>query len=92
MAETFNGLSKTELIKPGKPWRSVDEIEFATAEWSDWYNHCHFYKYHGDTPPVELETIYYDLQPEARNPQDPQQSESPDTPGRFTPLALPGTV
>ena len=29
LAETINGLCKTELIKPCKPWRSVDDVEFA---------------------------------------------------------------
>lgn len=65
LAETINGLYKTELIKPRKPWRSVDDVEFATAEWVDWYNHRRLYEYCGDMPPVDLETIYYDSQTEA---------------------------
>ena len=32
LAETINGLYKTQLIKPRGPWRSVDDVEFATAE------------------------------------------------------------
>jgi putative transposase len=31
LAETINGLYKTELIKPGKPWRTIEEVELATA-------------------------------------------------------------
>ena len=31
LAETINGLFKTELIKPRAPWKGVDEVEFATA-------------------------------------------------------------
>ncbi|WP_459981174.1 hypothetical protein, partial [Mycobacterium avium] len=31
LAETVNGLYKTELIKPGKPWRSIKDVELATA-------------------------------------------------------------
>ncbi|CMD89674.1 Putative transposase for insertion sequence element IS6110 [Mycobacterium tuberculosis] len=31
LAETINGLYKTELIKPGKPWRSIEDVELATA-------------------------------------------------------------
>ena len=27
LAETINGLYKTELIKPGKPWRSIEDVE-----------------------------------------------------------------
>jgi putative transposase len=32
LAETINGLFKTELIKPRGPWRTVDQVELATAE------------------------------------------------------------
>lgn len=59
LAETINGLYKTELIKPGKPWRALEEVEIATAEWVDWYNHHRLYEYCGDMPPAQLETIYY---------------------------------
>jgi transposase len=38
LAETINGLYKTELIKPGKPWRSIEDVELATARWIDWFN------------------------------------------------------
>lgn len=37
LAETINGLYKTELIKPRAPWRTVDQVELATAEWVDWF-------------------------------------------------------
>ncbi|ABY22767.1 OrfB [Renibacterium salmoninarum ATCC 33209] len=59
LAETINGLYKTELIKPGKPWRTLEEVEIGTAEWADWYNHRRLYQYCGDIPPVELENHYY---------------------------------
>ena len=59
MAETINGLYKTELIKPRKPWRTVEEVELATAEWVDWFNHRRLYEYCGDIPPTELETAHY---------------------------------
>ncbi|ABQ73532.1 truncated IS6110 transposase [Mycobacterium tuberculosis H37Ra] len=58
-AETINGLYKTELIKPGKPWRSIEDVELATARWVDWFNHRRLYQYCGDVPPVELEAAYY---------------------------------
>src|SRR4051794_8606865 len=32
LAETINGLCKTELIKRRGPWRGVDHVEIATAE------------------------------------------------------------
>jgi putative transposase len=59
LAETINGLYKTELIKPRKPWRTVEEVEYATAEWVDWFNHHRLYEYCGDVPPVEMETAHY---------------------------------
>jgi putative transposase len=37
--ESTIGLYKTELIKPRGPWGSLAQVELATAEWVDWYNH-----------------------------------------------------
>lgn len=59
LAETINGLYKTELIKPRGPWRTLDAVEYATAEWVDWFNHRRLYKHCGDIPPVEAEDLYY---------------------------------
>ncbi len=36
LAETINGLYKTELIKPRKPWRTIEDVEVATAAWVHW--------------------------------------------------------
>ena len=62
LAETINGLFKTELIKPRSPWRTSDEVEFATAEWVDWFNNRRLYQYCGDIPPADLEALYYDAE------------------------------
>jgi putative transposase len=59
LAETINGLYKTELIKARKPWRTIEEVEMATAEWVHWFNHLRLYQYCGDIPPVEMEMAYY---------------------------------
>jgi putative transposase len=59
LAETINGLYKTELIKPNRPWRTVDDVELATAEWVDWFNHRRLYEYCGDIPPADLEAAHY---------------------------------
>lgn len=59
LAETINGLYKTELIKPRGPWKTLDEVEYATAEWVDWFNHRRLYEYCGDIPPAELEAAHY---------------------------------
>ena len=50
LAETINGLYKTELIKPGKPWQPIEGVELATAQWIDWFNHRRIHKYCGDVP------------------------------------------
>jgi putative transposase len=66
LAETINGLYKTELIKPRGPWKTVNDVEIATAEWVDWFNHRRLYEYCGDIPPTELEAAYYaQRQPQA---------------------------
>lgn len=59
LAETINGLYKTELIKPRGPWKTVDDVEIATAEWVDWFNHRRLYEYFGDIPPAHLEAAHY---------------------------------
>ena len=59
LAETINGLYKTELIKPHGPWKTPDDVEYATAEYVDWFNHRRLYEYCGDIPPAELEAAYY---------------------------------
>jgi putative transposase len=63
LAETVNGLYKTELIKPRGPWRTLDTVELATAEWVDWFNHRRLYEYCGDIPPVQAEDLYYAQHP-----------------------------
>jgi putative transposase len=59
LAETINGLYKTEVIRHRGPWRNIDAVERATLEWVDWFNHCRLLKPIGDVPPAELEQAYY---------------------------------
>jgi transposase InsO family protein len=58
LAETINGLYKTELIKLQALWRTVDHVELATAERVDWFNHRRLYRYCGGIPPAEMEATY----------------------------------
>jgi putative transposase len=37
----------------------LDQLELATAEWVDWFNHRRLYPYSGDVPPIELKNAYY---------------------------------
>ena len=59
LAESVIGLFKTELIKPGGPWRTAEQVELATLDYVDWYNYRRLFETCGDIPPVELETAYY---------------------------------
>jgi putative transposase len=59
MAESVIGLYKTELVRKQGPWKNIDELEIATLEWIDWYNHRRLHSSIGNTPPAEYETNYY---------------------------------
>jgi transposase InsO family protein len=57
--ETINGLYKTEVIRRRGPWRTVEDVEYATLEWVDWFNHRWLLEPIGNVPSVELEMAYY---------------------------------
>jgi len=57
LAERINGLYKTEVIHPNGPWRTVDEIEFATLEWVDWFNERRLLEPIVNIPPAEFEPM-----------------------------------
>jgi putative transposase len=59
MAESMIGLYKTELIKPRRPWRTIEEVEIATLEWVQWFNHRRIHGELGYVPPAEFEAAYY---------------------------------
>jgi putative transposase len=48
LAETANGLYKTELIKRRGPWRTMEQVELATLEWVDWWNQHRLHTALGD--------------------------------------------
>ncbi|UTT51119.1 IS3 family transposase (plasmid) [Rhodococcus gordoniae] len=64
MAEAFNSLFKVECIRnpvmrPHGGWRSVGDVEWAAAEYIDWFNHR---RLHGEidyVPPSEYEAAYW---------------------------------
>jgi putative transposase len=59
LAETVNGLYKAELVHRRKRWRSLEELELATAEWVHWWNERRLHGACGDIPPAEFEAAYY---------------------------------
>lgn len=59
LAETINGLYKTELIHRRAPWKSREAVELATLEWVSWFNHHRLLEPIGYIPPAEAEANYY---------------------------------
>ena len=62
LAETINGLYKTELIHRRSPWKTREALEIATLEWVHWFNHHRLLEPIGHIPPTEAEECYYRLQ------------------------------
>lgn len=60
LAEAFNSLFKAELVRHRGPWKSIDDLEFAVAEYIDWFNNRRLHSAIGMIPPVEAEQGYYD--------------------------------
>jgi len=59
LAETINGLYKTELIYRRAPWRTRASVELATLQWVHWFNHIRLLEPIGYIPPAEAEANYW---------------------------------
>jgi transposase InsO family protein len=59
LAETINGLYKTELIHRRAPWKSRESVELATLQWVHWFNHTRLLEPIGYIPPAEAEANYF---------------------------------
>jgi len=59
LAESVIGLFKTEVIHHRGPWRSVEDVEFATLEWVCWFNHHRLLEPLGYLPPAEYEEHFH---------------------------------
>ena len=58
LAETIIGLYKTELVRRRGPWKGIDQVEYATLEWVDWFNHRRLLEPIGYVPPAEYEAAF----------------------------------
>jgi putative transposase len=70
LAETIIGLYKTELVRRRGPWKGIDDVEYATLEWVDWFNHRRLLEPIGYVPPAEFEAAF-------------QREEDPSYPARL---------
>ena len=64
LMETVNGLYKTECIRttvfhPG-PFRTLADVEYATAGWVDWYDYRRLHGSLGMLTPIEFEMLHYE--------------------------------
>lgn len=59
MAEALNSLYKAELVRNLGPWESINDLEYATAEWVDWWNERRLHGELGHVPPAEVEAAYW---------------------------------
>lgn len=63
LMESINGLYKTECIRTtvfhDGPYKTIADVEYATAGWADWYNNTRLHSTLGNVPPVEFEQAHY---------------------------------
>ena len=63
LMETINGLYKAECIRTtvfhDGPYRTLSDVEYATAGWVDWYNTRRLHSSLGYVPPAEFEQAHY---------------------------------
>ena len=68
-AEAFNLKFKAELVRKPRALKNIDDLEIATAEYIDWFNHRRLHGEIGTIPPIELEG-HLSAQPPAPVPAD----------------------
>jgi len=59
LAESIIGLFKAEVIRRRGPWKGVEDVEFATLNWVDWFNNRRLLGPLGNVPPAEFEQVFY---------------------------------
>ncbi|MDQ2668395.1 MAG: hypothetical protein M3Z05_20740 [Gemmatimonadota bacterium] len=57
------GLFKTEVLRHGGPWRSLDDEEFATLKWVAWFNTCRLMEPLGYLPQRSMRINLIDASP-----------------------------
>ncbi|MGH8987349.1 MAG: IS3 family transposase, partial [Acidimicrobiales bacterium] len=72
LAETMNGLFKTELLRNlavlesnGGPWKGLTDLEVAICAWVEWFNERRLHGELSYRTPAEVEAAYYDRLPHA---------------------------
>ena len=72
LMETINGLYKAECIRTTVfhqgPYKTIADVEYATAGWVDWYNARRLHSTLGSVPPIEYEQAHYAALTESPTP------------------------
>jgi transposase InsO family protein len=48
------------VIRRRDPWKSVEDVEYATLKWVGWFNNRRLLEPIGNVLPVEYEMMYYE--------------------------------
>lgn len=63
LMETIIGLYKAECVRTtvlhASPYKTIADVEFATAAWVEWYNNRRLHGSLGNVPPAEYEAAHY---------------------------------
>jgi transposase InsO family protein len=86
-AESLIGLYKTELIRRRGPWKGLDDVELATLEYVDWFNHRRLHSACGDIPRSSSKTTT--TVPSPASPRTPRQNRASTEPGAVQAPAVP---
>jgi len=68
LAETINGLYKTEVIRRRSSWKTMEEVEMEALKWVDWLNNRRLLEPIGNIPPAEAEENDYAMMDNAKMP------------------------
>ena len=60
LAESVIGLFETEVIKRLGPWKTMQNDEWETMRWVDWYNEHRLLSSIGYMPPAEAERRHFE--------------------------------
>jgi putative transposase len=83
MAESLNGVYKTECYNRKGSWKDVREIEPATGSWVHWYDTARPHSSLGGLTPIEYEKAYYDGTLDILRAQPEDTPRAPN--GRYLP-------
>jgi len=84
MAESLNGVYKTECYHRKESWEDALEIELATSSWVAWYDNSRPHSSLGGLTPIEYENAYYNGElPNLGETAEDRALRGPD--GRYLP-------